>query len=141
MVALLPPNSSKTLPNLSSTFLLTILPTLLDPVNDNKGILESLLIDSPISAPPCKTVRIFGFILFFFKTSPIILAVAIVTKDEDGAPFQLTVSPQIQAIAAFHAKTALGKLKAVITPTVPSGFHVYIIKCSGRSELKTVPLF
>jgi uncharacterized protein YqfB (UPF0267 family) len=43
-------------------------------------------------------------------------------------------------MAAFQANTALGKLKAVITPTVPSGFHTYIIKWSFLSELKTCPL-
>jgi hypothetical protein len=69
-----------------------------------------------------------------------ILAVAIVTSDEAGDPFHITKSPQIKAIAAFQAKTALGKLKAVITPTIPTGFHTSIIKCSGLSELKTEPL-
>jgi len=48
--------------------------------------------------------------------------------------------PQIKAIAAFHPNTALGKLKAVIIPTIPSGFHIYIMKCSGLSELKIEPL-
>lgn len=64
---------------------------------------------------------------------------ATVTKDVVGAPFHTTKSPQMKAIAAFHPNTAHGKLKAVITPTIPSGFHNYIIKCSGLSELKTDP--
>lgn len=67
------------------------------------------------------------------------LAVAIVTNDVEGAPFHTTKSPQIKAIAAFHPNTAQGKLKAVITPTIPSGFQTYIMKCYGLSELKTVP--
>jgi hypothetical protein len=115
-------------------------PILDDPVKESNGILVSLDIAYPISAPPCKTVRTFGLILFFNKTSRTIFAVAIVTKDEVGAPFQATVFPQIQAMAAFHANTALGKLKAVTTPTVPKGFQDYIMKCSGLYELKTVPL-
>lgn len=77
--------------------------------------------------------------LFFLSTSPMICAVAIVTSDEAGAPFQVTVSPQMRAMAAFHAKTALGKLKAVMTPTVPKGFQTYIMKWSFRSELNTWP--
>lgn len=54
-------------------------------------------------------------------------------------PFQVIKSPHIKAIAAFHPNTAQGKLKAVITPTIPSGFQTYIMKCSGLSELKTEP--
>lgn len=69
-----------------------------------------------------------------------ILAVAIVIKDEAGAPFQAMVLPQIQPIAAFQAKTAFGKLNAEITPTVPKGFQTSIIKCYGLSELKMLPL-
>lgn len=56
-----------------------------------------------------------------------------------GAPFQQTQFPQIKAIAAFHPNTAQGKLKAVMTPTIPRGFHTYIMKCSGLSELKMEP--
>lgn len=100
----------------------------------------SLLILSPISAPPWRTVSTLGFIPFFLKTSPIIWEVARVTSDEAGAPFQVIVSPQMSPMAAFQAKTALGKLKAVITPTVPRGFQTSIIKWSFLSELNTCPL-
>ena len=34
--------------------------------------------------------------------------------------FQMIVSPQTSASIAFQAQTATGKLKAVITPTVPA---------------------
>ena len=68
------------------------------------------------------------------------LADAIVTMEVWGDPFQVIQFPQIKAIAAFHPNTALGKLKAVIIPTIPSGFHIYIMKCSGLSELKIEPL-
>lgn len=139
IVALFPPNSSSTLPNLFSTLLLTILPILLEPVKETKGTRWSWLIFSPISAPPCSTVSTLGLIPFFLKTSPMICALAMVTSEEAGAPFQVTVFPQMRAMAAFHAKTAFGKLKAVMTPTVPSGFHTSIMKCSFRSELKTCP--
>ena len=56
-----------------------------------------------------------------------------------GAAFQQMRSPQIKAIAAFHPKTAHGKLKAVMHPTIPSGFQTSIMKCSGLSELKILP--
>lgn len=80
-----------------------------------------------------------GLILFLAKTSPITLAQAIVINDVVGEPFQMTRLPHISAIAAFQPKTALGKLKAVMTPTIPMGFQTYIIKCSGLSELKIEP--
>ena len=68
------------------------------------------------------------------------LPVATVIREEAGAPFQTTVFPQIREMAKFHPKTALGKLKAEMTPTVPRGFQTSIMKCSGLSELKTDPL-
>jgi hypothetical protein len=68
-----------------------------------------------------------------------ILALAIVTNEVVGAPFQVTRSPQIKAMAAFQPKTAQGKLKAVMTPTIPKGFQTYIMKCSGLSELNIEP--
>lgn len=111
----------------------------MDPVNEINGILLSSDIFCPISTPPWTTVKTFGFILFFYKTSAIILAVAIVTKEVEWDPFQVIRSPQTKAIAAFHPNTAQGKLNAVITPTIPSGFQTYIIKCYGLSELKTDP--
>lgn len=85
-------------------------------------------------------MKTFGLILFFYKTEAIIFAVAIVVIDDCGEPFQVTTFPQIKAIAAFQPKTAFGKLNAVITPTIPSGFQIYIMKCSGLSELKIDPL-
>ena len=42
--------------------------------------------------------------------------------------FQITGSPQTSASAAFHAHTATGKLKALITSTGPSGCHCSIIR-------------
>ena len=44
-----------------------------------------------------------------------------------GAPFQICVFPQVKLIAEFQPNGATGKLKAVIIPIVPSGFH-----CSSR---------
>ena len=35
---------------------------------------------------------------------------------------------------AFHDQTATGKLKALMTPTTPSGCHCSNMRCFGRSE-------
>ena len=40
-----------------------------------------------------------------------------------GLGFQTQASPQVKASIEFHAHTAIGKLNAVRTPTVPSGCH------------------
>ena len=50
---------------------------------------------------------------------------------DDGR--QSTQSPHTAAIMAFHAHTATGKLKALITPTMPSGCHCSYMRCPGRS--------
>jgi hypothetical protein len=67
------------------------------------------------------------------------LAVAIVANEADSAPFQSTRFPQIKDIAQCHPKTALGKLKAVITPTNPNGLYYSIIKWPGLSLGITLP--
>ena len=53
--------------------------------------------------------------------------------------FQMSVSPHTEATRAFHDHTATGKLKAVMTPTGPSGCHCSIMRCSGRSEAIVKP--
>ena len=40
-----------------------------------------------------------------------------------GEGFHTVTLPQIAARNAFHDHTATGKLKALITPTTPSGCH------------------
>ena len=47
--------------------------------------------------------------------------------------FQSTVSPQTRARAVFQLQTATGKLKAVMTPTTPSGCHCSCSRCWRRS--------
>ncbi len=49
---------------------------------------------------------------------------AIAVNGVSSEGFHTTVSPQTSATAVFHAHTATGKLKAVMTPTTPSGCHV-----------------
>lgn len=78
---------------------------------------------------PKTVVKTPGGKLFLSRTSAIILVVAMVMSEVDDAPFQHVKSPQITAIAKFHPRTAHGKLKAVITPIIPKGFHYSIITC------------
>ena len=53
--------------------------------------------------------------------------------------FQMTVSPQTPAIMAFQLQTALGKLKAVTTPTGPRECHCSYRRCPGRSLWVVMP--
>lgn len=64
---------------------------------------------------------------------------AIEDKLVEGAPFHTQTSPQIKPNAKFHPRTATGKLKAVIIPIIPRGFHYSIIKCDGLSDGITNP--
>jgi len=54
--------------------------------------------------------------------------VAIAINGVVGAGFHKVIFPPIIDKAKFHPKTAFGKLKAVITPTTPNGFHYSIMK-------------
>ena len=48
--------------------------------------------------------------------------------------FHTTGSPHTSASAEFQLHTATGKLKALITPTGPSGCQVSSMRCPGRSD-------
>ena len=56
---------------------------------------------------------------------------------DDG--FHSVASPQTAARALFQAQTATGKLKAVMTPTTPSGCHCSYMRWPGRSECMVSP--
>jgi len=139
ITALLPPNSSNVLPNLLCTLEFTILPTFVLPVKETRGILSSFSKDSPISTPPHTSAKTPLGHLLASKTEPINLVQAMLTKFVEGAPFQMLQLPQIAESAKFQPITAAGKLKAVIIPTKPKGFHYSIMKWSGRSEGNTCP--
>ena len=62
-----------------------------------------------------------------------------VTKFVDGAPFQTSELPHTKPKAIFQPKTAAGKLKAVMIPTTPRGFHYSIMKWLGLSDGMTSP--
>jgi len=103
-------------------------------VKETNLILGSSTMAVPISTPPWQQVTTAGLILFLTRISWITLIKATVVKLVDGAPFNTVRFPQIIEIAKFQPKTAIGKLKAVITPITPRGFQHSIMKCSGRSE-------
>lgn len=135
ITALFPPNSNIVLPNLVWTVELILFPMLVEPVKLINSNLLSLINYSPTVLPgPVTIAKTPSGALFFSKTSAIILVVAKVTRDVVEAPFHKTKSPHIKAIAKFQPKTAHGKLKAVMTPINPKGFHYSIIKWSGLSE-------
>lgn len=77
--------------------------------------------------------------LFFLRTSWTIFVVAIVINEVVGEPFHNRRFPHTNAIAAFQAKTAQGKLNAVIIPTTPIGFQTYIIMWFGLSDGRISP--
>jgi len=65
--------------------------------------------------------------LCFYNILETILVIAMVIKEAELAHFHAVMFPQMADIAKFHPKTAQGKLKAVITPIGPKGFHYSII--------------
>ena len=65
--------------------------------------------------------RIPSGILFLSRTLLTMFETAIAQSITLEEGFHTTTSPQTMANIAFHAHTATGKLKAEITPTMPSG--------------------
>lgn len=116
---LLPPNSRMVLPNLLLTFSATILPTAVEPVKEIKGNLLSSTNKEPISASPMQRVKAALGTPFYSKMSTMILVQATPQRGVEGASFHMVKLPQTAAMMKFQAKTAVGKLKAEITPTKP----------------------
>ena len=63
------------------------------------------------------------------------LPVAMVTNGVVSLPLHMIVLPVMSPIAVFQPYTAQGKLKAVIIPIDPIGFHCSIIMCPGLSKI------
>ena len=94
------------------------------PVAETSGMRRSCISASPIVGPePATRFRMPSGRSLPFSTGHISCSAAMALRAafEDG--FQTTVSPHTRAIKAFQDHTASGKLKAVITPTGPSGCH------------------
>jgi len=119
-------------------------PILVLPVKEIKGNRVSLAMALPTSAPPQTRLHIPPGRLFCSRTLAMILVVATLHRGVDGADFQIMEFPQTynthqakkksfcwqtnviltRERALFQPYTATGKLNAVITPTVPRGFHI-----------------
>ena len=96
------------------------------PVKEIRGRFLSLAMASPMSAPPQTAVHTAGGIELVARTSCTILVTATETRGVEGAPFQRVQLPQTRLRQWFQPNTATGKLKAVMIPTTPSGFHCSI---------------
>src|ERR1035437_6340631 len=69
IIALFPPSSKRLLPNLAATAVESSLPIFVEPVAENKGILRSWLIQSPIFLSPIIRLSTPSGTLFFCSTS------------------------------------------------------------------------
>ena len=140
MIALFPPSSRIVLPRRLPTISPTLFPTAVDPVTEKSTILLS---DKKLS-PSTEDLAIIRLNtpsgrLLSVSTLAIILCTAIPVRGVFELGFQITTSPAIAAIIAFHAQTATGKLNAVTIPTIPSGWYWSYILWSGRSECIVIP--
>src|SRR5579875_1455188 len=123
MAALLPPSSRIDFPKRSATLFDMTLPVEVDPVNDTRGILLSCDMRLPISFPDPQTSENMGGAPLVSRVSARSFITPIATRAAFVDGFQSTASPQAAAIIEFQDHTADGKLKAVITPTIPTGDH------------------
>ena len=140
IIALLPPSSRIVRPSREATTGASALPMRVEPVADTSGTRASAASCSPMLRPPWTTCdRPAGASPNRSRARSNSFCVAKAVRGVFSDGFQTTLSPQTIARAAFHAQTATGKLKALITPTGPSGCQVSIIRCPGRSEAIVSP--
>ena len=132
--ALLPPSSSSVRPNRPATRGPTAWPIRVDPVALSSATPGWSTRACPTSAPPISTCETSGGAPSSATACWRIAAQASDVSGVSSDGFQTTGSPQTSATAVFHDQTAAGKLKALITPTTPSGCQVSISRCPGRSE-------
>ena len=125
--ALFPPSSRMVRPKRLLTISDTKRPTAVDPVKDMSGTRLSETRSEPTSAPPEQRVWM-DLKPKVTKTSLMIRWTAMAQRQVVGAGFQIIMSPQMKARAAFQPATATGKLKAVMHPTRPRGFQASIMK-------------
>ena len=107
---------------------------LIHPVALTTGMRGSFVSKSPASRAQSATCdKAFGAAPNFFKARSNNACVASAVSGTFLLGFQITLSPQTKASAAFHAHTATGKLKAEITATGPAGCQVSIMRWPRRS--------
>ena len=139
-MALLPPSSRMDLPKRAATTGASSRPMRVEPVALTTGMRASFANNSPTSRRPRTTcVRLAGALPNFFTARSNSACVASAVSGVFSLGFQITLSPQTSASAAFHAHTATGKLKAEITATGPAGCQVSIMRWPGRSDAIVKP--
>src|SRR5215212_8454443 len=109
MMALLPPNSIKDLPNLAPTAAPTALPILVEPVADTKGTRLSFAIRSPSSLSPITKPDTPSGTPFCLNTEATIFWQAMPHNGVFSDGFQIHTSPHTHASIAFQLHTATGK--------------------------------
>src|SRR5262249_8170796 len=120
---LLPPSSSSDRPSRSETDFATIRPMRVDPVALISGPRGPFTSRDPITSSSPITRFTTPFHPCFSSTASQISCTASAVSGVLSDGFQTTTSPHTIAISAFQLHTATGKLKALITPTTPSGCH------------------
>ena len=140
ITALLPPNSMIVRPNRRWTVSATCCPILQEPVAEINGRRASAIFRSPtVSLDPIVNVKIAGSTSIRRQACSARRVTASAVSGVLFAGFHTTASPHTTASAEFQAQTATGKLKAVITPTTPSGCHCSCKRCLGRSDAMVRP--
>src|SRR5881397_3052254 len=95
-----------------------------EPVAEMSGTRRSLANGSPtVATSPVSSVKIAGSTPVSRQTLSARRVTAMAQSGVLLEGFQTTASPQTEAKALFQDQTATGKLKAVMTPTTPSGCH------------------
>ena len=113
----------------------TSIPIAVDPVAETSGMRLSAAKRPPtVATSPMTRVKIAASTPVSKQTCSAMRVTAMAQSGALFEGFQQTASPQTAASALFHAQTATGKLKAVITPTMPNGCHCSIRRCLGRSD-------
>ena len=133
--ALLPPSSRSERPSRAAMRGASSLPIAVEPVAETSGIRPSSASCTARSAPPTTSSKSPSGTSpnrSAARSSSCVVAIALSGARSDG--FQSTGSPQTSASAAFQLHTATGKLNALMTATGPSGCHVSVSRCPGRSE-------
>ena len=132
MIALLPPSSSSDRPKRCATRGPTMRPMRVLPVAETSGTFGSSSMAEPtVSSGPITQLTSGAHSLPRTLAAMLVIAIAVSGVLSDG--FQMQLSPQTSASIAFHAQTAIGKLNAVMTPTLPSGCHISRMWCWSRS--------
>ena len=129
IIALLPPSSRIERPKRCATTGASSRPMRVEPVALTTGMRASLASSSPMSRWPstiCDSPAGASPKRFAARSNSAWQARAVSGVFSDG--FQITLSPQTSASAAFQHHTATGKLNAEITATGPAGCQVSIMR-------------